>query len=85
MTVISKNKVDYCFREANLSEVPQIWNILKNAIQRRKEDGSNQWQDGYPNPEVVKDDIEKNGGFFLSFNDENFWYFAVFLNDEPEY
>jgi hypothetical protein len=27
--------------------------ILQQAIARRKADGSNQWQDGYPNPEVI--------------------------------
>ena len=76
---------DYCFREASISEVPQIWNILKDAIQRRKEDRSNQWQDGYPNPEVISEDIEKNGGFVLTLNNEIVGYCAIFVNDEPEY
>ncbi len=31
-----------------------IWEILQDAILRRKKDGSNQWQDGYPNPESVQ-------------------------------
>jgi hypothetical protein len=25
-----------------------------------KEDGSNQWQDGYPNPDVIQNDIDQN-------------------------
>jgi hypothetical protein len=50
--------MDYHFRPAKYSEVSQIWQILKDAIKRRKKDGSNQWQDGYPNMEVVKSDIE---------------------------
>ena len=29
-------------------------------ILRLKQDGSNHWQDGYPNIEVIKDDIQKN-------------------------
>jgi hypothetical protein len=38
----------YNFRKATTSEIPQIWDILQQAIARRKEeDGSNQWQDGY--------------------------------------
>jgi hypothetical protein len=37
----------YSFRQAMVSETNQIWDILRGAINRRKEDGSNQWQDGY--------------------------------------
>jgi hypothetical protein len=39
--------MSYNFRKATPSEIPQIWDILQKAIARRKEDGSNQWQDGY--------------------------------------
>jgi hypothetical protein len=35
------------------------FDILQQAIARRKADGSNQWQDGYPNPEVILNDITK--------------------------
>jgi hypothetical protein len=42
--------ISYNFRKATPPEIPQIWDILQQAIIRRKNDGSNQWQDGYPNP-----------------------------------
>jgi len=42
------------FRKAALEDADDIWEILRRAIARRKEDGSNQWQDGYPNPEAKK-------------------------------
>ena len=73
------------FRKASLPEIPQIWEILQKAIQRRKEDGSNQWQDGYPNPEVVKADIEKEVGFVLTEGENLVGYCAVLINDEPAY
>ena len=73
------------FRKATLQEIPQIWEILQKAIQRRKEDGSNQWQDGYPNPEVVKADIEKEAGFVLTVGENLIGYCAVLINDEPAY
>ncbi|MFC5683919.1 N-acetyltransferase family protein [Flavobacterium sp. MAHUQ-51] len=75
----------YQFRKANLSEIPQIWAILQKAIERRKEDGSNQWQDGYPNPEVIQKDIEKEAGFVLTYEEKIIGYTAVLINDEPEY
>ena len=77
--------MDYHFRPAKYSEVSQIWQILKDAIKRRKKDGSNQWQDGYPNMEVVKSDIEKKIGFVLTLNDTIIGYTAVIINDEPDY
>jgi hypothetical protein len=46
--------MDYHFRKAELSEITPIWAILKDAIARRKQDGSTQWQDGYPNPEILQ-------------------------------
>ena len=36
-------------RKAAFSELPIIWDILQQAIEQRKQDGSEQWQDGYPN------------------------------------
>lgn len=77
--------MDYQFRPAKYSEASQVWQILKDAIKRRKEDGSNQWQDGYPNMEVVKRDIEKEIGFVLTKNDKIIGYTAVIINDEPDY
>ena len=77
--------MNYHFRKAELSDLPQIWTILQQAILRRKADGSNQWQDGYPNPEVVTSDIEKEVGFVLVIKDKIVAYCAILINDEPEY
>jgi GNAT superfamily N-acetyltransferase len=76
---------EYQFKKAKISEIPQIWDILQLAIKRRKEEGSDQWQDGYPNPEVVKKDIEKEAGFVLTDGEKIVGYCAVLINDEPEY
>lgn len=75
----------YTFRLATSSEAPRIWEILQQAIARRKADGSNQWQDGYPNLEVVHRDIDNSVGFVLIENDHIVGYTAVLINDEPEY
>ena len=77
--------MNYSFRQATISEIPQIWIILEEAIIRRKKDGSEQWQDGYPNPEVVRKDIEKGAGFVLIENETIIGYTAILINDEPEY
>lgn len=75
----------YSFRRAQADDASPIWEILSDAIQRRKEDGSQQWQDGYPNPAVVKADIEKGNGYVLVDGEIIAGYCAVMINDEPEY
>lgn len=75
----------YQFRKAVAADSPQIWVILQQAIQRRKEDGSKQWQDGYPNETVVANDIANGYGYVLADGETIVAYTAVLLNDEPEY
>ena len=75
----------YQFRKAIISETAQIWEILQAAIARRKADGSDQWQDGYPNLEVIQKDINNGAGYVLTVNDIIAGYVAVLINDEPAY
>jgi len=77
--------MEYIFRKAMLTDLPQIWAILQKAIQRRKEDGSNQWQDGYPNPTVIEKDITQGAGFVMADGDNIAGYCAILINDEPAY
>ena len=77
--------MQYQFRKAITQEIPAIWEILQQAIARRKADGSGQWQDGYPNPAVIQSDITKNAGYIIAENDTIVGYVALLINDEPEY
>ncbi|MBA4153601.1 GNAT family N-acetyltransferase [Flavobacterium sp.] len=77
--------MNYHFRKAPITDAPKIWIILQQAILRRKTDGSNQWQDGYPNPEIIQQDIEKRIGYVLTDDNIIIGYTAVLINDEPEY
>lgn len=78
-------KSEIKFRKATQDDADIIWKILQQAIERRRRDGSLQWQNGYPNPETVNSDIEKQIGFVLTENDRVVAYCAVLLNDEPAY
>lgn len=77
--------MEHVFRKATLADVAEIWTILQDAIRRRKEDGSKQWQDGYPNPETIRQDIGNGVGFVLDTGDAITGYCAVLINDEPAY
>lgn len=58
---------------------------MQQAIARRKADGSDQWQNGYPNPETIQSDVERGVGFVLTHQEEVIAYSAVLINDEPAY
>jgi len=73
------------FQRATDADHPVIWEILKNAIARRKADGSTQWQDGYPNPDVVTADIARGVAYVLRLDDVVVAYVAAWKNDEPGY
>ncbi|MDG2432372.1 GNAT family N-acetyltransferase [Flavobacterium sp.] len=77
--------MNHQFRQATTQEIPAIWEILQQAIARRKADGSKQWQDGYPNPTVIESDITKDAGYVITDNDTIVGYVALLINDEPEY
>ena len=77
--------IKYHFKKAEIPQIPQIWTIIQQAIERRKIDGSNQWQDGYPNLEVIQKDIEKGHGYVLTEEKNIIGYCAVLVNDEPAY
>ena len=46
-------------RLAKETEFPQILEIIDYAKQTLKEEGIDQWQNGYPNLQVIQDDYEK--------------------------
>ncbi len=72
-------------RKATISEVPEIWEILQQAIEQRRQDGSDQWQNGYPNEQAVLDDIEKGVAYVVDEKGEVIAYAAVIFGKEPEY
>ncbi len=78
-------------RLANLSDASEIWIILQQAIEQRKLDGSEQWQQGYPNEQSVKDDIRDGYAYVLSHRTPSgeeetvIAYAAIIFGVEPAY
>lgn len=75
----------YNFRKATVEDIASIWVIIQQAIARRKNDGSKQWQDGYPNENVIQQDIEQGIGYVLTEDNTVAGYAAILINDEPAY
>src|SRR5688572_17922672 len=72
-------------RKATSVEAPAIWEILQQAIEQRRKDGSQQWQQGYPNAKTVEDDIEQGYAYVLTDDDTIIAYAAIIFGIEPAY
>ena len=72
-------------RKANLSEAGAIWEILQQAIEQRRQDGSEQWQNGYPNQQTVYDDITNEYGYVVTEGNVIIAYAAIIFGVEPAY
>lgn len=72
-------------RKASLEDLDAIWEILQDAIAQRKKDGSTQWQDGYPNPASIREDINNGFGYVLVEEDRIIAYAAIIFGIEPAY
>lgn len=76
---------NFILRRADITDQENIWKILQQAVQRRKNDGSNQWQDGYPHSETAIIDIQNKVGFVLEKKKEIVGYAAIIFDVEPAY
>jgi len=72
-------------RKAKQSELPVIWEIIQYAIEQRRQDGSRQWQDGYPNEKSIQEDLDKGYAYVLEENGVILLYAAVIFDKEPAY
>lgn len=77
--------MEIIIRKAISKDADAIWAVIQEGIARRKKDGSTQWQDGYPNPEVIRSDIERGVGFVMTDGADIVGYIVILTNDEPAY
>ncbi|WP_236897503.1 GNAT family N-acetyltransferase [Clostridium beijerinckii] len=53
------------FRKAVETDIDDIMNIIKQAQAYFKEQGIDQWQNNYPNPETIRNDIVNKHSYIL--------------------
>ncbi|MBN7575950.1 GNAT family N-acetyltransferase [Clostridium sp. 2-1] len=53
------------FRKALETDINDIMNIIKQAQAYFKEQGIDQWQNNYPNPETIRNDIANKHSYIL--------------------
>lgn len=73
------------FRQANISDLDQIVEIIELSKKYLKETKVDQWQDGYPAKEDLRRDIESGNSYVLTNKDEIFATTVISLDGESTY
>lgn len=78
-------EVNMEFRIATVSDIDKIMGIIGQAKEYLRNKGVDQWQDNYPNIDIIKNDIEKGIGYVLEKNGQVVATVAISFNDEKTY
>ncbi len=73
------------FRQANISDLDQIVEIIELSKKYLKETKVDQWQDGYPAKEDLRRDIESGNSYVLTNKDEIIATTVISLEGESTY
>ncbi|MDY6227716.1 MAG: GNAT family N-acetyltransferase [Clostridium sp.] len=72
-------------RKTNKKDINSVMKIINEAKDKLKRNGIDQWQNGYPNEEVILRDIEKNESYVLVYDEEIIGTTALSFNREITY
>ncbi|HBH09787.1 MAG TPA: GNAT family acetyltransferase [Rikenellaceae bacterium] len=73
-------------RKATIEDIPAAMKLFTAAKVIMRSDGNmTQWEDGYPNEEIVRSDISKNGAHIVEHEGKPVGYFALLPSPEPTY
>ena len=73
------------FRKASFNDLPAIMEIIRQAKLYMSENNLDQWKDGYPDEQVIEDDVKKYRSYVLLQNGTLAGTAAVFFDEEKTY
>ena len=79
---VNRRENELSLQKAALTETAVIWDILQQAIAQRRRDGSEQWQNGYPNEQTVADDVRDGYGYVLVQDGVIIGYAAIIFGND---
>ncbi len=72
-------------RKAKKAEVSLAVSFINMAKEHLKDQGIDQWQDGYPDVESIEADITADRGYFITDEGKPVGYFCLDFEGEPVY
>jgi GNAT superfamily N-acetyltransferase len=73
------------FRKSSINDLSEIMEIFHHARIYLKENGVDQWQNGYPHENIIRDDIEKEYSYVLVKEGVIIGTAALFFDGEKTY
>lgn len=70
------------FRKAVYKDIDRIYEIIKQAQEYFRQNSIDQWQNNYPNPDIIKKDVEKGECYVIE--DDNLIIATVVLSFNGE-
>ncbi len=71
--------------EINENQIEVAMEIIDGAKAHLKEQGIDQWQNGYPDYNCILEDAKKGRGYFIMDNDDILGYICIDFEGEPAY
>lgn len=75
----------YEIRKAKENDLPAIMEIIHQAQRTMKQDGFQQWTEGYPGEEILSKDIEKQSCYLLTDQEEIVAVGTLYMENDPNY
>ena len=72
-------------RHTTINDLPEVIEIINQAKLYFKNEGIDQWQDGYPNEDSIINDIDQNEAYVLEDNGKILATTMISSNIEPTY
>jgi GNAT superfamily N-acetyltransferase len=72
-------------RKSEPKDLSALMEIFEEARKTIRALGIDQWQNGYPNPEVISEDMEKDQSYVITAEGRAVATFAVLTDGEPTY
>ena len=73
------------FRKTRNEDIPAVMKLIDQAKAYMKENGIDQWQNGYPNAESIRKDIEQDYSYVMEDEGKIIGTLAVIFDGEPTY
>lgn len=73
------------FRKARISDINDINNMIDDAKLYLKKNDIDQWQNGYPNKDVIKKDIDSGQAYVIEKDSNIACYFMISFDGEHTY
>lgn len=73
------------FRKSTYDDISEIMNLVNQAKEYLKIQGINQWQDGYPNENVIRNDISNGESYVLIYEDRVVGSSTICFSGEKTY